>query len=346
MSDVIVDRICMAYTPENARRDGIYYWPDPLPTPDPHLSPDPLVLFQPEETTSQLALVPLSLPEVLSRRSYEKQKPSMQIPLGLIDKPELQQRDTCLIDLHGTSGALTGGPLLLVGAQNSGKATALQTILLWLTARYLPAQFKCIVIDPTHELSLFRSLPHFYDNDGNSLWTSGTTDEELQRTAQRVSQILGQRQKMLPQQHWHDDTLARLWLTGNDIPLLLLVVSQYHRFTDRLQAQQTLKKMMFSIAESRFLGVYLVITSTEVSIRHLSTDIMSKIGTRISLFLSEQQRADFFSGRIYPMDSIPGRGLLITPEHQINQVQLALPMHGNSEHERYEQLKNVMQLLQ
>src|SRR5258708_15782751 len=45
VADGIVTRIKNVYTPENAQQDGIYYWPEPLPTPA-TLVPDPLVLFK------------------------------------------------------------------------------------------------------------------------------------------------------------------------------------------------------------------------------------------------------------------------------------------------------------
>src|SRR5207248_10978366 len=139
-------------------------WPDPLPTPVSTLLPDPLILFQAssnaatmtspsrslvEEQHERIAVIPTTLREAVLLRSKEfflnavlsqgRDKTAdgpMRFPLGLVDIPEEQKRALFCVDLHGAAGALTGGPLLIAGAQNSGKATALQTILLWLLTRY------------------------------------------------------------------------------------------------------------------------------------------------------------------------------------------------------------------
>ncbi|GER87902.1 hypothetical protein KDW_20640 [Dictyobacter vulcani] len=347
-ADILIEQICQTYTANDARRDGIYYWPQPLPAPEVRILPDPLVLFQHESqpgTSSRQALVPLSIQEMLQQAPQEKQRPSMQIPLGLIDKPENQQQETLIVDLHGSGGALTGGPLLLLGTLNSGKGSALQTLLLWLTTRYRASQLICAIVDPNHDLDLFRTLPHVYDHAGNNLWTDGATDEEIVQLAQHCTDLLVQRRKRYNHQHWTDDTFSHLWTTGEDLPMLLLIVSQYQRFTERPIASQALKKLIFAIAEARSLGAYTVITAAESGMRHLPADLLNKISTRISLFINEQQRAEFF-GRIYPMDPIPGRGLLVTQDRQAHHIQLALPVSGASETERYEQLKYAVQQIQ
>ncbi|GCE26581.1 hypothetical protein KDA_20650 [Dictyobacter alpinus] len=342
-SDILIEQICQAYTPDDARRDSIYYWPQPLPTPEAHILPDPLVLFQGEPKASGKArqtLIPLTIQEILHRAPHESQKPSMQIPLGLIDKPESQQQETLVVDLHGSRGALTGGPLLLLGALNSGKGTALQTLLLWLTARYRPSQLICAVIDPNHDLELFRGLPQLA-HTGKSLWTDGATDDEVIQLSNYCLELIAQRRKRYNSQRWNDDTFHQLWNTNEGLPIFLLIVSQYQRFTERPMASQALKKLIFSCAEARALGAYTVITAAEVGMRHLSADLLNKISTRISLFINEQQRAEFF-GRIYPMDPIPGRGLLVTQDRQAHHIQLALPVMGANETERYEQLKYAL----
>lgn len=339
--DVLIERIRTVYPREEASREGISYWPDPLPTPECRLAPDPLVLFE-SSNRDRVALVPLSLQEVVARRNRDIQKPSMQIPLGLVDKPEFQQREIFLIDLHGS--ALSGGPLLITGVQNSGKGTALQTILLWLTARYLPSQFRCAVIDPNRDLEAFQNLPYLHNDEGHSLWTDGSSDEQIIQVANRCASLFINRREAYPGQRWNDDTLAQLWAHNVEVPLVLLIVSHYHRFIERMHALYALKKLVLLIAESRALGAYTILTSAETSARHLSPDLMSKIGTKIGLFLNEQQRIDLF-GRPYAMDPIPGRGLILAREHHLNYVQLALASPGVSETERAETLQHSVESL-
>src|SRR5262245_22431342 len=88
VAQALIERIANAYAREEAQKDGIYYWPDPLPTPSfPHC-PDPLVLFRPDEQelelagdAERLAVVPMTMREVLLWRTREQARPSMQIPI-------------------------------------------------------------------------------------------------------------------------------------------------------------------------------------------------------------------------------------------------------------------------
>jgi len=354
VAQMIIERISAAYSRQDASADGIYFWPDPLPTPEITLSPDPLVLFRPDDESAlslhekqqePLPLISMSMHDFLALRSRDKQKPSMQIPLGLIDKPEIQERGTLLVDLHGSAGALTGGPLLIVGAQNSGKATAIQTLLLWLAMRFSQQQLRCVLIDPLHELDFFQNLSHMYGNDGIPLWTDGTTDETISKLADYLIQLLKKRREDYAHLRWNNETLAQLWSQGIEIPQLLLIINHYHSFVDRPGAFTTLKKLMTSVMEARTLGAYLVITSAELGMRYLPADLMGKFATKIGLLLNEQQRMELF-GRIPVVpEPVPGRGLALTPDRSIHQIQLALPVNGTTENSRNENLKRVVQML-
>jgi hypothetical protein len=349
-SSLLIDRINGAYSREDARRAGVFCWPAPLPTPDARFLPDPLVLFHDAleagggPSQNRQALVPLSIQDIIARRNWETdgQMPSLQLPLGLVDKPEQQQQEPLVIDLHGANGALTGGPLLILGTPNSGKGTALQTLLLWLTARYHSTQLRCLALDPEYDLAAFRHLPHLSDDAGNSLWSDGATDEQIQSFANRCLALLTRRQELYPHLRWNEDTISHLWSRGIEMPLILLVISHYHRFAERPQAAALLKKLTLNAIEARAQGVYVVLTSAEVGLRYLPPDLTSRIGTRICLYLSDQQRFEYL-GRSQPMDPIPGRGLLLTRDRAFHQIQLALPTPGISETARYETLKRAIQ---
>ncbi|GCE19413.1 FtsK/SpoIIIE domain-containing protein [Dictyobacter kobayashii] len=351
--EAAIERISAAYSKENAKQDGIYYWPDPLPTPT-YERPDPLILFSPEDedhnhaemeqvqVKEYQAIIPMTRGEVLERRSRENIKPSMQIPLGLIDKPEEQVRDTFLVDLHGAAGALTGGPLLVAGAQHSGKATVLQTMLLWLTTRFLPGQLRCAVIDPFGELDQFHGLPHFYNANGDLLWTDGGTEEQLTHFINNITTELQRRREAFPNQHWNTHTLSQLWSQGITHPQFLLIISNYQSFAERISASMALKKLAMTIIESRTAGNYLVITTSETGSRYIPPEIMSKCSTKIGLALNDQQRNELFGRTPFIPEAISGRGLIITPERKVHQVQLALPTTGKSESLRDEHLKNEL----
>ncbi len=353
LCEVAIERISTVYTRDMAGKEGIYYWPEPLPTPTATI-PDPLILFSPEKTddaqtavesqSEYLTVIPMTRREVLERRSHEHMKPSMQIPIGFIDKPERQQRESLLIDLHGTTGDLMGGPLLIVGAQHSGKATALETILFWLTTRFLPSQLRCAVIDPLAELDRFQMLPHMHANNGGISWTDGSTDEQLTRFIQYITVEIQGRHKAFPNLLWNMQTLTQLWAQGKTIPQLLLIISNYQLFAERSSATTILNKLVQTVIEARAMGIYLVITSTESGSHFIPVDIMGKRTTRIGFWLNDIQRTELFGQTPFVSETIPGRGLIMTPDHKINQIQLALPMAGKSENLREEHLSKELAL--
>ncbi|GHO75222.1 hypothetical protein KSD_29930 [Ktedonobacter sp. SOSP1-85] len=348
VAEVLVGRITETYSREDARKAGIYYWPEPLPTPSQPLDPDPLILFRPGGEHEQLAgsrpgrvsLVRGSIAEFLAKHERERLKPTMQLPLGLVDKPEQQKQEALIVDLHGSAGALSGGPLLIAGAQHSGKSTALQSILLWLTTYYGPNQLRCAIIDPHHELDVFRELPHLLDGEGHQLWTDGSSDEKLEEFARNMHGLLAKRREAFPEQRWTENSLGQLWTQGHIIPQVLLIICHYHSFAERFNAAITLKKLALAMAEARTMGMYLVVSSAEVGYRFLSSELMGKFGTSIGLYLNELQRLDLFGRPPILPDPIPGRGLILAPDRSIHQVQLALPIAGPSESVRYEILKH------
>ncbi|HET8912656.1 MAG TPA: FtsK/SpoIIIE domain-containing protein, partial [Ktedonobacteraceae bacterium] len=362
LAEALIEEIHSSFSREEAQKAGIIYWPDPLPTPITHQAPDPLTLFKEnvdsfagrnsasgisgEQAQNRVAVVPTTLSNMLSIPKGNNTKPSMQIPLGLIDKPEVQKRETFLVDLHGSSGALTGGPLLIAGAQHSGKATALETLLFWLLVRYSAQQLNCAIIDPVQEFDYFQDMPQMKASDDGSLWTDGSTDEDLKKFVEGIMEIIDTRKSDFPNQRWDSNTLAQLWALGIEVPQLLVVIHHYHSFADRINAMATLKKLSLAAMEARNMGVYLVVTTAEVGGRYIPADLLSKFATKVGLFLNEQQRFDLFGRPPLVPDLIPGRGLAQTPDRSIHQVQFALPVAGETESERREMLKQVLNWLQ
>jgi S-DNA-T family DNA segregation ATPase FtsK/SpoIIIE len=64
------------------------------------------------------------------------------VPLGIVDKPALQRRDTLVLDLGGAAGhaAIVGGP-------RSGKSTMLRTLVTSLALTRTPSEVQCYVLD-------------------------------------------------------------------------------------------------------------------------------------------------------------------------------------------------------
>jgi hypothetical protein len=185
-------------------------------------------------------------------------------------------------------------------------------------------------------------MPHCQTNDGQSLWTDGSTDESIKQLVEVVNGLLAQRREHPHIRRWDNDTLGRLWDENIEMPQLLLVMSNFHTFAERPMASMPLKKLALAMMESRTHGAYLAITAAEIGARYIPTDLMTKFSTRIGLFLNEQQRMELFGRTAIVPEPIPGRGLALTPDRSIHQVQIALATAGATENERREILKQEL----
>jgi S-DNA-T family DNA segregation ATPase FtsK/SpoIIIE len=92
------------------------------------------------------------------------------VPLGLVDNPFAQRRESLLVDLR--SG---GGNVAIVGAPRSGKTTALHTLILGLAATHAPDAVQLYGLDfGGGSLSSLRPVPHVGA-------VAGRADRELAR---------------------------------------------------------------------------------------------------------------------------------------------------------------------
>ena len=78
------------------------------------------------------------------------------VPIGLVDNPFAQRRDTFVVDLRAS-----GGNVAVVGGPRAGKTTALRTLVLGLAATHDPGDVQVYGLDfGGGSLAALRSLPH------------------------------------------------------------------------------------------------------------------------------------------------------------------------------------------
>ncbi|GAB3651735.1 type VII secretion protein EccC [Nocardioides korecus] len=83
-------------------------------------------------------------------------RPGLQIPLGTVDRPREQRRDTLTVDLAGS-----GGHVAVVGGPRSGKSTLMRTIMASLATTRSPQEVQCYVLDfGGGTFTPFLDLPH------------------------------------------------------------------------------------------------------------------------------------------------------------------------------------------
>jgi S-DNA-T family DNA segregation ATPase FtsK/SpoIIIE len=109
----------------------------------------------------------------------------LQMPLGLVDRPYDQRRDLLMVDL---SGAL--GNVAVVGGPQSGKSTALRTMIVSAAATHTPDQIQFYCLDfGGGTLGSLANLPHVGG-------VAGRMDaDRIRRTIAEVSGLLREREQ-------------------------------------------------------------------------------------------------------------------------------------------------------
>ncbi|MFW6599084.1 type VII secretion protein EccCa [Propionibacteriaceae bacterium Y2011] len=80
----------------------------------------------------------------------------LSAPVGLIDRPRQQRRDPMWVDMAGA-----GGHLAVVGGPQSGKSTALRTLITGLSVTHTPAEVGFYVLDfGGGSIGSLRDMPH------------------------------------------------------------------------------------------------------------------------------------------------------------------------------------------
>lgn len=155
-----VARIAVPAPPPDAGIEARRWsWPAPRPSACPAPAPGPTDLSRLAEVLSGLAAqrgVPLPhrpwqppLPDRLLAQELDpylaadrEDRADSALPIGLVDRPDLQAREPLVLDLA------EGGGVLAVGGPRSGRTTLLRTLLRAATARLGPDRLHVHVLEP------------------------------------------------------------------------------------------------------------------------------------------------------------------------------------------------------
>lgn len=251
------------------------------------------------------------------------------LPIGVIDKPYEQRRDVMIIDLSGG-----GGNLAVVGGPQSGKSTAVRTVIMAAAATHTPEQVQFYCLDfGGGTLSSLAGVPHVGS-------VAGRMDvERVRRTVTEMTTLLSQREerfRALGIESIHDfrrrkTALAQLNAEEQDQdPLsedlfgdVFLVVDGWATIRAEFEA---LEPAFTALASSGLsYGIHLMITATRwAEIRPAVKDL---VGTRLELRLGDpiDSEMDRRAASSVPAGR-PGRGL--TPERL--HMLMALPRLDSS----------------
>ncbi|MGV9411220.1 type VII secretion protein EccCa [Nocardia sp. NPDC003693] len=167
--------------------------PEPVPVEPESSDVEPVTVM--ETVLQQLAgngpaahrmwLPPLGVPPTLDRFAALVDPGALVLPWALVDKPRQQRQDVWTVDLSGA-----GGHVAVVGGPQSGKSTALQTLILAAALSHTPEQAQFYCLDFSGGLSGLRALPHV-----GSI-ASARDGDRVRRTFALITNLIAGRQSL------------------------------------------------------------------------------------------------------------------------------------------------------
>ncbi len=222
------------------------------------------------------------------------------VPIGVVDKPFEQLRDVHWANLSGAAGNM-----VIVGAPQSGKSTALRTLITSLALTHTPAEVQVYCLDfGGGSLSALAGLPHVGGVGDRS-------DEELcRRIVASMTQLLEDRERLFRKEGIDSMDAFRRRYAGHGDPQgygdVFLVVDNWLTLRQDFEA---LEEAIVALANRGLgYGVHLVVAANRWwDIRAQMRDML---GTRVELRLGDpaDSEIDRRSAAVVPQDA-PGRGL-------------------------------------
>ncbi|MCV7124392.1 type VII secretion protein EccCa [Mycobacterium lacus] len=235
--------------------------------------------------------------------------PSLTVPIGIVDRPFEQCRTPLVVDLSGAAGNVA-----IVGAPQSGKSTALATLITALAARHGPGQVQFYCLDfGGGALASVNALPHVGTVAGRS---------EPQLVRRMVAEL--QSYVRAREAHFRDrgiDSIVqyRQLRTASDcFADVFLVVDGWATLRHEFEG---LEEPITALAvQGLSFGVHVVLAASRWA--EIRPSLKDQIGTRIELRLGEpaDSELDRKQAQRVPVDR-PGRGL----SHDGLHMMIALP---------------------
>ncbi len=227
----------------------------------------------------------------------------LSVPIGLVDCPYDQRRDVLAVDLAGAAGNVA-----IVGAPQSGKSTALRTLVMAVAATHDPltTQFYCLDFGGG-ALSSLRHMPHVGS-------VAGRSDADLcRRTMAEMESVMRARETRFRRLGIDSMTDYRRLRADGDAAIaddpfgdIFLVIDGCATLR---QEFETLEPRVIAIAaQGLSFGVHVVVTASRWA--EIRPALKDQIGTRVELRLGDPADSEMDRRRARQLSHIPpGRGI-------------------------------------
>ncbi|MDG6108549.1 type VII secretion protein EccC [Dactylosporangium aurantiacum] len=225
----------------------------------------------------------------------------LSAPIGLVDRPFEQRRDPLVVELDGSAGNV-----VLVGGPQSGKSTALRTLISSLALTHSPWQVQFFCLDfGGGALRSLAGLPHVSGVAGRR------EGEAVRRTVAEVTALLDEREARFTELAVDSiATYRRARGTGEvtDDPFgdVFLVIDGWSAIREHYEE---LEPRITSIAARGLgFGIHVVIAANRWG--EVRTNLRDLLGTRVELRLGDPTESEIDRrAAVNVPERTPGRGL-------------------------------------
>ena len=250
----------------------------------------------------------------------------LSVPIGLVDCPYDQRREVLTVDLAGAAGHVA-----IVGAPQSGKSTALRTLVMAVAATHDPstAQFYCLDFGGG-ALSSLRHVPHVGS-------VAGRSDIDLcRRTIAEMEAVMRAREARFRRLGIDSMAVFRQLRSAGDAAVaddphgdVFLVIDGWATLR---QDFDSLEPAVIAIAaQGLSFGVHVVVVASRWA--EIRPALKDQIGTRIELRLGDPADSEMDRRRARELSQLsPGRGITRDGKEMV----IALPrLDGGSTTDRW-----------
>ena len=280
------------------------------------------------ERLQSICLPPLA--QQIMADQLEKEGGSFQkgvtVPLGYFDDPQQRRQGTYVLNI-------SEGNTYVMGAAQTGKTTALQTILYQMIDGYGPSEVNIYIVDCGNmALKVFEEAVHV---GGVALYTEEERVGNLFKML--ASEVAGRKERFADK--GIGTYRAYVEAGFDDLPQIVVMVDNITVFREYYaKLEDTL--MMLS-REGQSVGINLIVTGSQAS--SIGFRLLANYSNRITYHCNEKSEYNNLLERcrLEPQE-LPGRGLCVI-DRRILEFQTALAFSGEKEIERVEHMRYFLQ---
>lgn len=231
---------------------------------------------------------------------------SLKVPIGVVDNPYWQRRDAFTVDFDGA-----GGNMLFVGGPQSGKSTALQTLIVSTAHQHLSTQIQFYCLDfSAGKLMALSDLAHV------GMVATRNDDEEVSRTIAEMTALRRRRELLFKKLRIDSMADFRMRKERNDPALAedkhgdaVLVIDGWNvlktEFEQHVDAIQALAEGGLSY------GIHVVVAARRFG--DVAPKMKDQLVTKVELKLADSMESEVSrqAADAVPKD-MPGRGTLLS----------------------------------